>query len=128
MVFSSMPFNLRKKLGLGVGKKKFTKANLAELTNDGCVYELYDKNGKRVYVGRASGGRNSEGKRAYGCKHRLQSYDQKDDYGKKNGHPTKKALRDEGIGFFDYAIMNNKKERRAAEAKLRKLGYKHNHN
>lgn len=123
---------IRKKLGLGTGRKRFTKEELAKLSNDGGVYELYPCGTcPPIYVGRASGGRNSDGKRAYGLKHRLQSYDQKDDFTKPDGHPTKKALRGK-ITHFDTVIINDKKERRAIEKQLRKLKagnfYKHNHN
>ena len=118
---------LRRKLGLGVGVKRFNKANVAKLTNDGGIYEFYDEYGRKIYVGRTSGGRNSNGQRAYGLKHRVSSYHQKDDFGKVDGHPTKKALRPE-IAFFDTTIINNKKERRSIEKRLRKRhGYKHNH-
>ena len=109
--------------------KLFNRENVNKESNKGGVYAFYDKNGKRIYAGRASGkvgepwGDNPNGGRfRYGLRHRLQSYYQKDDYSE---HPTKESLRND-IEFYKVKEIANKKLRRATE-KQWKDGNKHNH-
>ena len=109
--------------------KLFNRKNVNNESNNGGVYAFYDKNGKRIYAGRASGkvgepwGDNPNGGRfRYGLRHRLQSYYQKDDYSE---HPTKESLRKD-IEFYKVKEIANKQVRRSTE-KQWKNGNKHNH-
>jgi len=54
------------------------------------LYEFYDHNGNRIYVGHASK-----------LRHRVQSYMQKDDM---NAHPTKEWLR-QNIAKYKFRVM-----------------------
>lgn len=69
----------------------FTPSNIKRIENTEGIYELFDKNKKKVeYVGVSD-------KRKYsGLRHRLESYNETDDF---VVHPTKKDLRDH-IKFF----------------------------
>ena len=109
--------------------KRFNRKNVSQESNKGGVYVFYDKNGNRIYAGRASGnvgepwGDNPNGGRfRYGLRHRLQSYHQKDD---PREHPTKVALR-RAIHSYRTQEIANKARRRATEKRL-KEGNKHNH-
>ena len=112
---------------------KFNKENIAEEPNTGGVYRFYNKDKKLIYVGRASGKWGTKfqpdvkhsGRYRFGQRHRLQSYYQKDDFGKDDGHPTKKALRPK-IKYYYTQTVVSKPKRRALEKKLKK-GLKHNH-
>ena len=84
--------------------KRFTKANINGETNQGGVYNFYNKKKERIYTGRASGNIGGKwgdspdgGNFRYGLKHRLQSYKQKDD---PKEHPTKVALRPK-IAYYE---------------------------
>ena len=109
--------------------KRFTKTNVNGETNQGGVYNFYNKKKERIYTGRASGnvggkwGDSSDGGNfRYGLKHRLQSYMQKDD---PKEHPTKVALRPK-IEYYYAKEIQNKKDRRATEKRW-KQGNKFNH-
>jgi len=109
--------------------KLFNRRNVNKESNKGGVYVFYDRYGRRIYAGRASGrvgepwGDNPNGGRfRYGIKHRLQSYHQKDDF---EEHPTKKALRND-IHYYQVHHVANQQKRRALEKQL-KQGNKHNH-
>ena len=107
---------------------RFTKENVAKIPNSGGLYKFYDKNGKLVYVGRASG---NTGKQwgpekhhvfKYGLRHRVQSYYQTDD---RKEHPTKPALRRD-IHSFAYQRIASDKKRREVEKRIKQT-LKHNH-
>ena len=68
------------------------------------MYKFYDRQGKLLYVGHASR-----------LRHRVQSYNQEDDY---NAHPTKKELRPY-IYSYSYSVMPEQKARQI-EKKLKK--------
>jgi len=59
----------------------FNKENVAKVPDATGQYQLFDKNGKLIYVGVSHDGKFS------GLRHRLQSYYQVDDF---KEHPTKK--------------------------------------
>ena len=105
---------------------KLSKENLSRVPNSAGNYKLYDKNRKPVYVGTTAGkvgakwGREEHQRYRYGLRHRLGSYQQKDDY---KEHPTKKSLK---AHYFSYKPIRNDNTRRATE-KRDKQGMKHNH-
>ena len=121
---------------------KLTKKNLRRVPNTPGVYKIYDADKQPMYVGttagndgkqwgdgkvqrKGSGARNqANGDRfRYGLKHRISSYQQKDDY---QEHRTKKALRADQPSYFYYDTIRSNAVRRATEKKL-KNGHKHNH-
>ena len=93
-------------------RKRFTRDNVLREKNDAGVYELFDKFGRRMYVGRTSGSEYS------GLKKRLSSYYQKDDLD--GEHNEKKALRQHGIAYYTTTSIKDKKKRRAVEKKRKK--------
>jgi len=93
-------------------RKPFTRKNVLNEKNDAGVYTLYDKFGKRMYVGRTSGSEYS------GLKKRLSSYYQKDDLD--GEHNEKKALRKHGIAYYSTTKVADQKKRRALEKKRKK--------
>ena len=104
---------------------RLSKENLSKVPQSAGNYTLYDKNRKPVYVGTTAGNTgaryaNGKGHYRYGLRHRLGSYQQKDDY---KEHPTKKALK---AKYFAYRPIRNDNTRRAAE-KREKQGMRHNH-
>lgn len=64
-------------------KIPFNKEAMKLLLNKQGMYEMFDKNGNKIYVGVTYNG----------LRHRVSSYLQKDDFNKGEGHPTKKELR-----------------------------------
>lgn len=75
----------------------FERENIKLLDNMEGNYELYDKDGKRIYVGSS-----------YRLKHRVQSYDELDDF---KVHPTKRDLRPEISSFrFRYLPIHIARE------------------
>lgn len=105
---------------------KLTKDNLAKVPNSAGNYTLYNKDKKPVYVGTTAGkvgarwGSEEHQRYKYGLRHRLGSYQQKDDY---HEHPTKKPL---SAKYFMYKSICNDNSRRAQEKKD-KQGMYHNH-
>jgi len=105
---------------------KLTKENLSKVPNSAGNYKLYDKNRKPVYVGTTAGrvgakwGEKEHQRYRYGLRHRLGSYQQKDDY---KEHPTKKSL---NAHYFSYNPIRNHNTRRSTE-KCDKQGMRHNH-
>ena len=98
---------------------KLSKENLSRVPNSAGNYKLYDKNRKPVYVGTTAGkvgakwGREEHQRYRYGLRHRLGSYQQKDDY---KEHPTKKSLK---AHYFSYKPIRNDNTRRATEKRPR---------
>lgn len=99
----------------------FTPQNVRKVPNNkGGVYKFYDRFMQCIYTGRASGS-------IYGdLRHRLQSYYQEDDF---REHKTKKKLRSD-ISYFNWAVISNKRQRRATEKSLKRdfFGRKLKHN
>ena len=108
---------------------KLTKDNLKKVPNTAGNYKLYDKDRKPLYVGTTAGnvgakwGKDNDQRYRYGLRHRLGSYQQKDDY---KEHPTKKPLAQRGKPqFFKYTPIRNDEKRREQEKKD-KQGHKFN--
>ena len=102
------------------GKKMLNEENTFSIPRVSGVYRLYNENNKRLYVGVAKKGDVGN------LRHRIQSYRQKDNYDKKNGHPEKKKLREQ-VTKFDFAKMNIK-DAREFEAKTKhSTPYNRNH-
>ena len=107
--------------------QRFNKENISKEPNTGGVYRFYNKDRKLIYVGRASGNWGTKfqpkvkdsGRYRFGQRHRLQSYYQKDDFGRDDGHPTKKALRPR-IKYYYTQTVVSKPKRRALEKRLKK--------
>jgi hypothetical protein len=105
---------------------KLTKENLHKVPNSAGNYTLYNKDRRPVYVGTTKGnvgakwGKEEHQRHRYGLRHRLGSYQQKDDY---KEHPTKKSL---NAKYFKYKGISNDDKRRAEEKKD-KQGMRHNH-
>ena len=76
--------------------KPITTENLPKVPDASGIYALL-KNGKVIYVGV------SKDDKASGLRHRLQSYNEKDDY---SVHKTKQALRHAHPTTFKYQVMN----------------------
>ena len=117
-------------MGLREGiRRRFTKSNVGRESNGGGVYHLYNKRGRRIYTGVTSGnygaqwGDKPHQRFRYGMKDRLQAKLQQDDF---REHPTKKALRQEGIHYYMVNYEQNKARRSALERRY-KNGNKHNH-
>ena len=108
---------------------KLTKENLAKVPNTAGNYKLYNKDRKPLYVGTTAGnfgakwGKGEDQRYRYGLRHRLGSYQQKDDY---KEHPTKKSLHEKGKPqYFSYNPIRNDVKRREQE-KRDKQGHKYN--
>lgn len=121
---------------------RLNKKNLKRVPNTPGVYKIYDEERQPMYVGTTAGNwgkqwgdgkvqRRGQGARnaaqrdryRYGLKHRISSYQQKDDY---QEHKTKRALRDDKPSYFYYDTIRNEEKRKATEKRL-KNGHKHNH-
>lgn len=107
---------------------KLTKDNLSCVPNTAGNYKLYDKNRQPIYVGTTAGkvgakwGDKPHQRYRYGLRHRLGSYQQKDDY---DEHPTKKALRRANPVYFSYKSIRTDSTRRKEE-KINKQGHRFN--
>jgi len=86
----------------------FTKENISRLPNTAGIYQFYDAGKKPIYVGVAHHGDYS------GIKHRVQSYDEADDFSE---HPTKKELKGK-IHSFKFQELEIQ-EARILEKKLK---------
>lgn len=75
----------------------FTKENISKVPDATGVYIFYgDNKPKPLYVGVSTNGKHS------GLRHRIQSYDEKDDF---KEHPTKERLRPK-IDSFRYKVTS----------------------
>lgn len=108
---------------------KLTKENLKKVPNTAGNYKLYNKERKPLYVGTTAGnvgkkwGKGEDQRYRYGLRHRLGSYQQKDDY---KEHPTKKPLQQKGKPqFFSYSPIRSDVKRREQE-KRDKQGHRFN--
>ncbi len=108
---------------------KLTKENLAKVPNTAGNYKLYNKKRKPLYVGTTAGktgakwGKEEHQRYRYGLRHRLGSYQQKDDY---KEHPTKRPLAKNGRPkYFSYKSIRNDNTRKATE-KRDKQGHRFN--
>lgn len=82
--------------------KPLTRENLSTVPDASGIYALI-KNGKVIYVGV------SKDDKASGLRHRLQSYNEKDDY---SVHKSKQALRHAHPTAFKYQVMPIRDARR----------------
>jgi len=94
--------------------------NTFEIPRVSGVYRLYDKNNKKLYVGVAKKGDSGN------LRHRIQSYREKDDFGKKDGHPEKRQLR-KRVAKFDFAKMGIDKAREFESKEKHKTPFNRNH-
>lgn len=108
---------------------KLNKKNLSRVPQSPGVYKLYNDNRKPIYTGTTAGGTGKQWgdtpdkSYRYGLRHRISSYQQKDDY---KEHPTKKQLRKNGKPeYFMYDSEHNHNKRREKE-KNYKRGLRYN--
>lgn len=80
----------------------FSKENISKVPDKAGVYAYFDKGQKPIYVGVSHDGN------ASGLRHRIQSYDEKDDF---DEHPTKEALRPH-IHSFRYKVVSIEEARK----------------
>lgn len=92
----------------------FNTENISKVPDKAGVYAYFDSGQKPIYVGVSKNGD------ASGLRHRIQSYNEKDDF---NEHPTKKALRPH-IHSFRYKVVSIKEARQIE--KNMKQGTKYN--
>lgn len=92
------------------GKIEFKPENVNNLPDITGLYMFYDHSGKPLYIGHSDDGKHS------GIKHRVQSYQEVDNFGK-DEHPTKKALRPH-ISSFKFK-QTSVSEAREIEKKLK---------
>ena len=90
--------------------KRLTRSNLVKgkVPNRSGLYYLYNRSGTKVYVGHSKV-----------LRHRLQSYNQKDDF---SAHPTKRRLRGSAV-FFSYRTMPISKARKIDRVKQFRFNY-----
>jgi len=91
----------------------FSKENTHRVPEKSGLYVFYI-NGRAVYVGHADAN----------LRHRIESYQEKDDFGKDDGHPSKKELRDAMNSSQDVRvkiILMNKEQARLKEKKLKEI-------
>jgi hypothetical protein len=99
---------------------KLTKDNLRKVPNSAGNYKLYNGERKPLYVGTTAGkvgkkwGKEDHQRYKYGLRHRLGSYQQKDDY---KEHPTKRPLARAKPQFFMYRSIRTDSTRQAVEKK-----------
>jgi len=107
---------------------KMHKDNFARVPNSPGIYKIYNDDKKLVYVGTTAGNKGkiwskkTGGRYVYGLRHRLGSYEQKDDFYE---HPTKERLRPH-TDYFAYWVVKDPIKRKNLERSLKK-GVPFNH-
>jgi len=102
------------------GRKMLNGENTYEIPRVSGVYRLYGKNGKKLYIGVAKKGE------AGNLRHRIQSYNEKDNFKGEAGHPEKKQLRKK-VEKFDFAKMPIKDARKFEKDKKHNFAFNRNH-